>query len=357
MTSPDSLPLLALELNIPHADLRDRLGIGSVGRPEGRALEVAVADLRTQHAAAAPTPKRWVLDIGDTVSREALVTTYKADRMGGILAPTHLLTDIILVTDPVASAKNGYDEFEGPQADGTYWYTGQGQVGDQTMTKGNKHVLDSPVTGRRLRLMRKSGTLVTYVGEFALGEHGYRVERIKDKNGELRNGIIWELVPIDATIELVGVPSNTSETEVTIVDWVAPEYTDIVIEAPTDWSPTERKVTRAEFELQSDFGSWVAEAGESPSTLKLRVGAVTYQPDLYVPGRGWLVEAKRSISREDVRMAIGQVLDYAQLAQAQTLKVAPLILLPSRPAEDLVALMRNLKIRLAYRAAGSFVVE
>lgn len=56
-----------------------------------------------------------------------------------------------------------------------------------------------------------------------------------------------------------------------------------------------------------------------------------------------LIEAKASVSRQDIRMAIGQLLDYRR-----HLKPRPslTLLMPERPSEDLVVLLRGLKIEI-----------
>ncbi len=65
--------------------------------------------------------------------------------------------------------------------------------------------------------------------------------------------------------------------------------------------------------------------------------------DGYDPEADMLIEAKASASRQDIRMAIGQLLDYrrhlAPLAQM-------VVLLPEAPSDDLVDLLRSLGIGL-----------
>ncbi len=73
--------------------------------------------------------------------------------------------------------------------------------------------------------------------------------------------------------------------------------------------------------------------------------------DVYDAQQDLLLEAKSSVSRQDVRMAIGQLLDYRRhLAPTATLAV----LLPEPPSEDVLALLRELKIRVVVRTAGGF---
>lgn len=119
---------------------------------------------------------------------------------------------------------------------------------------------------------------------------------------------------------------------------------------------SERIVTRLEFQLQRDFGTWLARAGHEPKLMRLPVGTSWVEPDLYIPSKPWIVEAKRSSGREYVRTAIGQVLDYAHLAQRASIEAAPMLLFPGRPAQDLVELVDSLGILLSYRRDDGFAV-
>ena len=65
-------------------------------------------------------------------------------------------------------------------------------------------------------------------------------------------------------------------------------------------------------------------------------------------------QAKKSTGREFVRMAIGQVLDYAHNARALRSEVAPVILLPGRAERDLTELAEELRIIVASRDGDSF---
>jgi hypothetical protein len=78
------------------------------------------------------------------------------------------------------------------------------------------------------------------------------------------------------------------------------------------------------------------------------------KPDFWIEDLEMIVEAKPSITREHVRMAIGQVLDYVHLAAQLGLKMKPAILLPGIPSSDLVALLKDLGIRLIYKTGSTF---
>jgi len=253
-------------------------------------------------------------------------------------------------TDPAAAEEHGYGEYERPLPDGSYSYTGAGRVGDQSFKNGlgNQALLSSPETGHRIRLFRAKPPYATYIGEFSLGEPRYQRAQIPDTHGTLRSGIIFNLLPIRAAIHLV--PDPTLARRAQQLEWSPRDSTNTVGRAEV-LLPGNREITRAEFELQTDFGSWLQASGDTVRRLLLPVDGTTIEPDLYVPSRDWVVEAKRSTARNDVRMAVGQVLDYANVARRSGYAAAPMILLPGSPTDSLISLARESGIALAMREA------
>lgn len=70
--------------------------------------------------------------------------------------------------------------------------------------------------------------------------------------------------------------------------------------------------------------------------------------DLYDETADVLVEAKGSVTRENIRMAIGQLADYARFVPSAR-KVS---LLPSRPRADLEMLVRSESIDMIWAVDG-----
>lgn len=298
--------------------------------------------------------KEWSLEIGDVVPRRRIHETYRGQQQGGISTPV-AIPDILVFTDPVSGAKFGYDKFEGVTPDGSYSYTGEGQYGPQTFVRGNLAIRDSAANGRTIRLFTTKGVLATYVGAFTTGEPTYRIETIPDLDGEPRAGIIFNLVPIEADESLLPAYGGSSN-HAYVGTWTPPEYSDVVIPQVELPDLGERVVSRIEFELQAAFGAWVAGMGHEPMRLRLPAGTSSIEPDLYVPSKGWIVEAKKSSGRAYVRTAIGQVLDYAHIAKLEGKDGLPVILLPGRPEKDLVDLIAQLGIILAVRKEGEFEI-
>lgn len=337
---------LSLELNVPQRLIRGVISPLNGQEPKGELDDEQTTAVRAQFSGHAAEPRIWTLEVGDTVLRRDLHDAFEGQRQSGIITPKSI-PDILIVTSPESGAKHGYDKFEGLQPDGSFAYTGQGQVGDQHFKNGNGALRDSVKRNRPIRLFTKNGTSVTYVGEFTTGVPTFATKRILDSKKNLREGIIFNLIPVDANVGALE-PWSTPPTKADRVSaWTPPDPSPFVIEAPAP--PAERVVSRIEFELQRDFGEWIRRGGQSPQRLQLHSAGALIEPDLYVEESGWVVEAKKSSAREFVRTAIGQVLDYTRLARESGRAAVPVILLPGQPVAHLVSLISELGIILIVR--------
>lgn len=306
------------------------------------------------------SPATWTLEPGDTVRRRSIHDAYGGQQQGGISTP-RALPDVLIFTDPESGARYGYDRFEGLREDGSYAYTGEGQYGHQEFVRGNRALRDAAAAGKTIRLFRTKGVNATYVGSFTTDTPAYEIETIPDAAGEPRRGIIFNLVPLDARVELLPAYGGDLSDAGTFFDysahprvWTPPEYTDLVLASGEAPRSGERLVSRVEFKLQCDFGDWLTNEGTPPSRLPLRAGSTLIEPDFYVADRGWIVEAKKSTARGHVRTAIGQVLDYVHIAAKTGLTATPVILLPGRPERDLLGLMIEHGITVIARAGEGF---
>ncbi len=127
---------------------------------------------------------------------------------GGISTPTS--SPFVFLFTGERGDEFGYrDEFK----DGVFHYTGEGQVGDMAMLRGNSAIRDSATDGKRLLLFETPNKGVArFVGEMRyLGHHS---EVRPDRNGALRNAIVFEL-------ELVA-PEQTRAEETSPGDYSAP---------------------------------------------------------------------------------------------------------------------------------------
>lgn len=349
---------LALELGVTAKRIRTilRARYGTLPSHETRRqlTDEQAAHVRAELAGKANDPGSWPLEPGDVVLRRELHERFGGSRQNGIV--TLPGQDDILIFSGSGGSSHGYAVHEGYREDGSFGYTGEGQVGDQEFLRGNKAIRDSAANGKRLQLFTVEGTRAQYVGEFTTGEPTYRVETIPDRNGSPRKGIIFNLVPVSADMSLLGEPEGPLLNGAEVLSWMPPDASDIVIAQTEEAPPGERVVSRIEMQLQADFGEWSRERNDPPSRLLLRSDGATIEPDLYLAGSGFIVEAKKSISRNLVRTAIGQVLDYTHVAERHGTAARPMVLLPGRPAPDLMTLMSKLGITVAFRGDGDFEV-
>lgn len=135
------------------------------------------------------TSPQWTLSPGDRVRRRDLHRHFGGNIQSGI-APCRD-GDLVLLFASPRGENHGYTD--GPNGDGTYRYTGEGQRGDQTMTRGNRAILDHRANGKQLQLFEGDGTgFVTYVGEFEYDTHGIETIPGTGASGQ-RDGIIFTL--------------------------------------------------------------------------------------------------------------------------------------------------------------------
>lgn len=117
---------------------------------------------------------------------------------------------------------------------------------------------------------------------------------------------------------------------------------------------TKAKVTMArkvEAELLSDYRQWLRKQGRQLSAVKYN----KLQCDGWEKGRRNLIEAKGSISREDIRMAVGQLFDYAFQGMKKFKQPHLAILLPDEPDADSIKWLAPLGIKIIWRRGRSFL--
>lgn len=108
----------------------------------------------------------WLLEPGETVKRKVLHDRYGGSRQGGI-SKCAKSANVLIFTDPKTGHQHGY--FDKWAEDGTFHYTGEGQVGSQSFdSPGNAAIRDHVKSGLALRVFEGSRGTIRYVGEFAV---------------------------------------------------------------------------------------------------------------------------------------------------------------------------------------------
>jgi len=134
--------------------------------------------------------RQGMFEVGRIYKRaEEIHDVYGGQRRGGISSPAKQPFVFIFTGD--SGSEYGYqDQF---RPDGTFWYTGEGQLGDMEMTRGNLSVRDHQKKGKGLHLFEyvKKG-YVKYIGELVYS--GHHIQQRPDREGNIRNAIIFQLI-------------------------------------------------------------------------------------------------------------------------------------------------------------------
>ncbi|MEW5539099.1 restriction endonuclease [Streptomyces cyaneofuscatus] len=287
---------------------------------------------------AASDTVQWQLKPGDQIERKALHSTFGGRTQGGI-GPSAKTPNVFVFTDPVAGEKHGY--YDDWMPDGRFHYSGEGQYGDQRMISGNASILNHQAEGRALRVFQGARGTVTYRGEFTVDQENpwYSADAPETNDGPLRKVIVFRLNPVDTAPQepatklgrlLVSHPNQVddlplerNESETTFVNPNQEPY----------------EADRKEARLVKAFADFLTSNGHQSGRQRILPPGESRPlfTDLHAKGLGLLIEAKGSVTRENIRMAIGQLADYSRFVD-HTIRA---ILLPSEPREDLLALAKT----------------
>lgn len=270
--------------------------------------------------------------LNSRVKRTDLHERYGGRRQGGI-SPSKVSDNVFLITAPSGS-QFGYI-FDGPGTDGYFHYTGEGQNGDQQMAQGNRAVRDHRTEGRDLQLMRAHGTELEYLGQFEYVDH-YEADAPEFASEDLRKVIVFrlkqisggELPPGQRRVDRLG---DRRVVELPIEQMLTER---IVVEGNREPHEGERREQR----LVERFVAYLEREGHDVCRLQLRPEgeAAPLFCDVFDKTTGTLYEAKGSVARQAIRMAIGQLADYGRLVSPSPRRA---VLLPEKPREDLLRLL------------------
>ncbi|MGI6631678.1 MAG: NUDIX domain-containing protein [Bacillota bacterium] len=138
-------------------------------------------------------PDSMSFQIGSIYRRKDIHDAFGGQRQGGISTPRDYPA-VFLFTQDEGSNYGYRDEW---QKDGYFHYTGEGQVGDMKMTRGNLRLLRHAENGKSLMLFQKvSDGYHRFLGNMECVT--YYEKRIPDKYGNLRRGFIFKLKFVDA---------------------------------------------------------------------------------------------------------------------------------------------------------------
>ncbi|MEU9077645.1 hypothetical protein [Kitasatospora sp. NPDC048538] len=334
---------------------------------------------------------------GLLTTRAEVAAAFGGARYGGIEPAVD--SDMVLVySDPKVGELHGYT-FDGQAEDDDrgplYLYTGEGKTGDQAFTDGNKALRDHAKDNRTVQLFvadgnvidpitgkKKKGKRQRYIGQMVVDpDEPYEWRRAPGTDGAERWVIVFHLRPdLQATFPPVftpadAIPPATGHVVVDLDTETEPEtdaeaedavpagpsssqveteehFTD---EAVTNIPGGQRTIQRREGRLTQAYKAHLVAVGHTVKRFQISVPGVatTLKTDLYDVTDNVLYEAKGTVRRDDVRMAIGQLFDYRRhIDSPEGLRLA--VLLPGDPGKDLRALLDTLGIALVIRTADGF---
>jgi 5-methylcytosine-specific restriction protein A len=133
-------------------------------------------------------------ELGRSYRRTDLHDEYGGQWQSGIVTPRE--HPLILIFTGESGERHGYrDEWTD---DGTFVYTGEGQVGDMQFVRGNRAIRDHVFDGKELHVfevLEKPRSFVRYKGQFTADS--WHFEPLPDREGATRQGIRFHLVPVD----------------------------------------------------------------------------------------------------------------------------------------------------------------
>jgi hypothetical protein len=285
-------------------------------------------------------PEEWTLLRGQSILRARLHDRYSGIRQGGI-APSRKTKNIFLFTDDSSNNEHGYERDYWVN-DFTFLYCGDGQTGNQELTRRNLQVLNHVKDGRRLRLFSPVAGKVTYLGELKIDtEEPFEIADGIGRDGRPRKVIMFRLNRVLERNELdahfPGGPGSNNEYGREYV--FADEEPRNVAESElfsTDPNLLDRALQIHSL-TQNTVANWVIESSlmpMSPNSIACDFD-IAWESDF-----GKIVCEVKSLSSENevhqFRFGLGQVLEYAQKLDA-----SPVLMFSRRPSESYLITAAN----------------
>ena len=278
-------------------------------------------------------PEEWTLLRGQAILRARLHDRYSGIRQGGI-APSRKTKNIFLFTDDSSNNEHGYERDYWVD-DFTFLYCGDGQTGDQELSRRNLQVLNHFQDGRKLRLFSPVAGKVTYLGELSIdAEKPYELADGIGRDGKPRKVIMFRLHRVLEPKEL---GTQTPDSQDPIDDFgrkyiFADEESRDVAESEL-FSADPNLLDRAlqiHSLTQNTVANWVIGSSLTPHSPASRYCDfdIAWESDF-----GKVVCEVKSLSDENevhqFRLGLGQVLEYAQKLEA-----LPVLMFSRRPTQS-----------------------
>jgi len=146
-----------------------------------------------------------------------------------------------------------------------------------------------------------------------------------------------------------GGPSPPSYASIAVEAINVPRFT---IERPASTAEAERR----EQQLVVAYQSYLEAQQHRVARHRYDVEGSLLVCDLFDETEWCLFEAKGDVSREAIRIAVGQLLDYRRFYADRNPALA--VLLPRRPSDDLLRFLRSVDVRAVFKtASGDWIRE
>lgn len=301
----------------------------------------------------------WGTPVGWTGSRAEIAAMYGGSTQGGMVT-SRTSPNVLIFSDPEEGVKFGY-QYDGWAHDGSiFYYTGMGDDGAQKMWRGNKAARDHKTDGKAIRLFATDGMIPgakktkkqIYLGEFEIDPaFPNSIEDAPDSFGVTRTVFVFNLRPVgevlrrdqdfastvsqlskDWTAERVPLEEHTSDT------FVLPEQAQVIAQK------REQALVNAFQQVLEGRGHEVDRFAITPPG-----NSHVLLSDIHDATDSVLYEAKAEATRNNVRTGLGQMLDYRRGVIVKSCRM----LLPAKPADDLLELLADHDIGTVWREADS----
>ncbi len=144
------------------------------------------------------TTRRFSMFVtGHLYQRSEIHRRYGGQEQGGISTPAdHQL--VLLFT---GESGKSYGYRDGWQSDGSFHYTGEGQVGDMKFKGGNIAIRDHVKNGEDLHLFQIEKDGVRYVGQMLYAGHEL-VPNVPDRDKHPRTVLMFRLLPLESISDM-----------------------------------------------------------------------------------------------------------------------------------------------------------
>ena len=302
----------------------------------------------------------WTTELNSLSTRSELAAKYGGSPYSGGIVPAVASGNIFLFSDPMEGTKYGYN-FDGPGEDESYYYTGQGTLGNHLEVGNNGSVLAHEATNRALQLFVADGfvgktktKLQRYVGQFRIDPIApFSKNPAPDSTGANREVLVFHLLPVGETALKELDDENESPLTLMVARMVAPEVDSSLFYESSGSEPTSSE--KLESKLVQSFRAWLGHPSYAVKRWAIHIPGMgsPLLSDIYDTTTRVLYEAKSSSSRRDVRMAVGQLLDYQRHIPVPELTCS--LLLPARPSDDLVHLAHHANMGVTFKTTdGAF---